>query len=160
MELKVELMKGRDAMLPEKKHNDDACYDLYTAEEFVTPDLVRGECFKIPLGIKISVPKGYEAQIRPRSGITLKGCTYLKNPHRTKCKAFLTVELGTIDAGYAGEVCVIARTHQYMRFGIIPAHTRIAQMKISRVYDFDIVQVDSIDADTERGANGFGSTGQ
>ena len=98
----------------------------------------------IPTGVAIAVPRGYEAQIRPRSGLALKsGVTLLNSP-------------GTIDADYRGEVGVIVVNH-----GTVPVTIargdRIAQMVIQTVPDVDLEAVDEL-PETERGAGGFGHT--
>lgn len=99
----------------------------------------------IPTGFAIALPAGYEAQIRPRSGLAYKhGITCLNTP-------------GTIDADYRGEVKVLLINHGTDAFTINRGE-RIAQMVIAPITQPDFVQVDTLD-DTARGAGGFGSTG-
>ncbi|GIS05494.1 MAG: hypothetical protein CM15mP109_02500 [Candidatus Dadabacteria bacterium] len=99
----------------------------------------------IPTGIAIAVPIGYEAQIRPRSGLASKnGITVLNSP-------------GTIDSDYRGEILVMLINHSKKDFEILRG-MRIAQMVISKVEQFNLVSVDQLDT-TERGQGGFGSTG-
>ena len=99
----------------------------------------------IPTGIAIAVPIGYEAQIRPRSGLASKnGITVLNSP-------------GTIDSDYRGEILVMLINHSKKDFEILRG-MRIAQMVISKVEQFNLVSVDQLDT-TERGQDGFGSTG-
>ena len=99
----------------------------------------------IPTGIAIAVPIGYEAQIRPRSGLASKnGITVLNSP-------------GTIDSDYRGEILVMLINHSKKDFEISRG-MRIAQMVISKVEQFNLVSVDQLDT-TERGQGGFGSTG-
>ena len=99
----------------------------------------------IPTGLHIALPEGYEAQIRPRSGLALKhGLTVLNSP-------------GTIDADYRGEICVILINLSQEDF-VINDGERIAQMVIARHEQAEIVQVEEL-SDTERGAGGFGHTG-
>ena len=99
----------------------------------------------IPTGIFLSLPKGYEAQVRPRSGLALKrGITVLNTP-------------GTIDADYRGEVCVILINLSTEPF-IIEDGERIAQMIIARHEQAEWEQVEVLD-ETERGAGGFGHSG-
>ena len=99
----------------------------------------------IPTGLFISLPKGYEAQVRPRSGLALKrGITVLNSP-------------GTIDADYRGEVCVILINLSTEPF-IIEDGERIAQMIIARHEQAEWEQVEVLD-ETERGAGGFGHSG-
>ncbi|MGN1238753.1 MAG: dUTP diphosphatase [Muribaculaceae bacterium] len=99
----------------------------------------------IPTGIYIALPKGYECQIRPRSGLALKhGVTVLNSP-------------GTIDADYRGEICVILVNLSDKPF-VVNNGERICQMVVTRYNRVEWEQVDSLD-DTERGAGGFGHTG-
>jgi len=99
----------------------------------------------IPTGIAISVPSGYEAQIRPRSGLAAKnGITVLNSP-------------GTIDSDYRGEILVMLINHSNKDFKILRG-MRIAQMVISKIEQFNLISVDELDT-TDRGKDGFGSTG-
>ena len=104
-----------------------------------------GEIKLIPTGFAVSVPLGYEAQIRPRSGLALKhGIGLVNSP-------------GTIDSDYRGEVGIIMTNWGSESFPIRRGD-RIAQMIISRVYKADFSVTDSLD-DTSRGQGGFGHTG-
>ena len=100
----------------------------------------------IPTGLHIALPEGYEAQVRPRSGLALKhGLTVLNTP-------------GTIDADYRGEIGVVLINLSQQDF-VVNDGERIAQMVIARHEQADIVQVEEL-TDTERGAGGFGHTGK
>ena len=103
------------------------------------------ERFAIPTGLFIELPQGYEAQIRPRSGLSLK--TGLSIPNSP----------GTIDSDYRGEIKVIVAnlSNEVVE---IKDGDRIAQMVIAKYERAEWIEVDNIDA-TERGAGGFGSTG-
>ena len=99
----------------------------------------------VPCGFTMAVPVGYEAQMRPRSGLALKhGLTLANSP-------------GTIDADYRGEVCVILGNIGPAPF-TVRRGMRIAQMVIAPVIRAEVEIVDALD-DTERGAGGFGHTG-
>lgn len=99
----------------------------------------------IPTGLHIALPQGYEAQVRPRSGLALKhGITVLNTP-------------GTIDADYRGEVMVLLINFSKDDF-VINDGERIAQMVIARHEQGEFVQVDELD-ETERGEGGYGHTG-
>lgn len=99
----------------------------------------------VPTGIFIQLPVGYEAQIRPRSGLAAKsGITVLNSP-------------GTIDSDYRGEVCAILVNLSDKEF-VVKRGERICQMVIARHETAEIEEVDTLD-DTERGAGGFGHTG-
>ncbi len=100
----------------------------------------------VPTGLKIALELGYEAQVRPRSGLALKhGVTCLNSP-------------GTIDSDYRGEVGVILINHGQDPF-VIRRGERIAQMVIARHEQAAMVEVAALD-ETARGAGGFGSTGR
>ncbi len=100
----------------------------------------------IPTGLFISLPQGYEAQIRPRSGLAAKhGITVLNSP-------------GTIDADYRGEIKVILINHSELPFEIKDSE-RIAQMVIAQYTQVEWEKVDELDC-TERGEGGFGHTGK
>jgi len=99
----------------------------------------------IPTGLSISIPPGYEAQIRPRSGLALNhGIGIVNSP-------------GTIDSDYRGEVGIILINWGKDSF-IIKRGDRIAQMVISKVYKVDILETEDLDA-TSRGEGGFGHSG-
>ena len=99
----------------------------------------------IPTGLYMALPVGFEAQVRPRSGLALKhGVTVLNSP-------------GTIDADYRGEVCVILANLSDTPFTINDGD-RIAQMVVARHERAEWMEVDTLDT-TERGAGGFGHTG-
>ncbi len=100
----------------------------------------------IPTGLYMAIPKGYEAQVRPRSGLAAKhGITVLNSP-------------GTVDADYRGEVRVILVNLSDRAFTVEPGE-RIAQMVIARHEQVEWEEVEVLD-ETERGAGGFGSTGK
>lgn len=100
----------------------------------------------VPTGLYISLPKGYEAQIRPRSGLAIKkGIGVLNSP-------------GTIDADYRGEICIILINLSDQDF-VVEDGERIAQMVIARHEQASWIEVELLD-ETERGAGGFGHTGK
>ena len=100
----------------------------------------------VPTGLYIALPKGFEAQLRPRSGLALKkGIGVLNSP-------------GTIDADYRGEICIILISFSAEEFTIEDGE-RIAQMVIARHEQAEWQEVEVLD-ETERGAGGFGHTGK
>ena len=106
----------------------------------------RNEFFVIPTGIIIEIPKGYEAQVRPRSGLAAKnGISVLNTP-------------GTIDSDYRGEIKVILFNHGNKDF-IISNSDRIAQMILTPVVKMKLEETESL-PETIRGEGGFGSTGK
>lgn len=99
----------------------------------------------VPTGLHIALPEGYEAQVRPRSGLALKhGITVLNTP-------------GTVDADYRGEIMVLLINFSNEEF-VINAGERIAQMVIARHEQAQFEEVEVLDG-TERGAGGYGHTG-
>ena len=131
-----------DAELPSYAHPGDAGMDLKSAEDAVVEP---GARLLVHTGLAMALPGGYEAQVRPRSGLALKhGITVLNTP-------------GTIDEGYRGEVGVILFNTGDTAFKIAKGD-RIAQMVIAPVTRARIVETDDLGS-TERGAGGFGSTG-
>jgi dUTP pyrophosphatase len=104
-----------------------------------------GQVALIPTGIAIEIPEGYEAQIRPRSGLALKsGITILNSP-------------GTIDSDYRGEIKIIVANLGSETF-LVENGMRIAQMIFSRIYRGDFIEIDELEK-TDRNAGGFGHTG-
>ncbi|MBN1941297.1 MAG: dUTP diphosphatase [Candidatus Diapherotrites archaeon] len=130
------------AKIPELKHAWDSGVDLYaTADTTIHP----GERKLLGTGISIAVPQGYEAQIRPRSGLALKnGISLVNTP-------------GTIDAGYRGEIGVIMINHGQEPFKVEKG-MRIAQMVFVKVEQPEFKIVEELD-ETSRGSGRFGSTG-
>ena len=142
MELKI-LTLNPAAIIPNYAHPGDAGLDLFGIEE---TEILPGETQLIKTGIAIALPPGYEAQIRPRSGLALKhSITVLNSP-------------GTIDAGYRGEIGVILINHGKKSFSVIPG-MKIAQMVICSVIQAQVKVVEELNA-TTRGSGGFGSTGK
>jgi dUTP pyrophosphatase len=136
------LIQISDSKMPIMATPGAAGYDL-CASKAVT--IKSGEFEKVPTGIRISMPMGLEAQVRPRSGLAAKnGVTVLNAP-------------GTIDSDYRGEICVILINHGKEDFVIEPG-MRIAQLVFSQVTKVNFKQVDFLD-ETSRGEGGFGSTG-
>ena len=99
----------------------------------------------VPTGLYIALPEGYEAQVRPRSGLALKHGITVLNSH------------GTIDSDYRGEIGVLLINLSDTPF-VINAGERIAQMVVARHEQAELIEVEELD-DTERGAGGYGHTG-
>jgi dUTP pyrophosphatase len=113
-----------------------------TTEEVVLPPLGR---FLFPTGLSVAIPEGYEAQVRPRSGLAAgSGVTVINAP-------------GTIDADYRGEIRVALVNVSQEAVAIAPLQ-RIAQLVIAPVARAELVEVEAL-ATTDRGAGGYGSTG-
>ena len=146
--IRVERLPHAEGLaLPAYETAGSAGMDLRAAvAEFEPIVLAPGERRLIPTGLKIALEPGYEAQVRPRSGLALKhGVTCLNSP-------------GTIDSDYRGEVGVILINHGQVAFEIRRGE-RIAQMVIAPYAQAVMAEVEVLD-ETARGAGGFGSTGR
>jgi dUTP pyrophosphatase len=138
------LEHAQDLALPFYASQQAAGMDLLAAIEG-TLTLGAGETAMVPTGLAIALPAGYEAQVRPRSGLAAKnGVTVLNSP-------------GTVDADYRGEIKVILINHSKEPF-TIERGMRIAQMVIAKYETAALSLVDDLE-ETARGAGGFGSTG-
>ena len=142
--MKVQIINGSHHALPQYATPQSA--GLALRANLSSPIELRPlERKLIPTGLYIALPQGYEAQVRPRSGLALKhGISVLNSP-------------GTIDADYRGEICVILVNLSEEPF-IVNDGERIAQMVIARHEQAEWEQVDVLD-ETERGAGGFGHSG-
>lgn len=132
------------AQLPAYQTPGSAGLDLcaYVACPSGRIELAPGGVYRISTGIALEIPEGFEAQVRPRSGLSLKG---------------LNVALGTIDSDYRGEIQVLAWSY-WLHMTIIHRQ-RIAQLVVAPVARARLVEVSDLSA-TTRGAGGFGSTGE
>ena len=138
------LPHGADLALPAYATAQSAGLDLMAAVQGEVT-LAPGARRLIPTGLAIALPAGFEAQVRPRSGLALKhGITVLNSP-------------GTIDADYRGEVQVLLINHGAAPF-VIRRGDRIAQMVVAPVTQIAWKPVNQLD-ETERGSGGYGSTG-
>jgi dUTP pyrophosphatase len=140
------LAHGEGLPLPSRQSADAAGYDLCAAlPEGQDMVLAPGGYDLVPCGFALGLPGGFEAQVRPRSGLAAKfGVTVLNAP-------------GTIDADYRGEVKVILINHGKAPF-TIRRGDRIAQMVIAQLAESSIIEVGQLE-ETGRGQGGFGSTG-
>lgn len=141
-EVKVKVINKSVHRLPEYKTSMSAGMDL-KANITEVWKLNPGERVMVPTGLHIALPEGYEAQVRPRSGLSLKNG--------------IVAILGTIDADYRGEVGVILVNLSDQPFCINPGD-RVAQMVVSKVNRVKWDEVRELE-ETERGSGGFGSTG-
>ncbi len=142
-----QLPHGEGLALPAYQSADAAGLDLLAAVPEDQPvALAAGAYAMIPTGLVIALPSGFEAQVRPRSGLAAKhGVTVLNSP-------------GTIDADYRGEVCVLLINHGKEPFTVRRGE-RIAQMVIAPVVQAELAVATSLTS-TARGSGGFGSTGR
>ncbi|MBN1623696.1 MAG: dUTP diphosphatase [Clostridia bacterium] len=159
--IKVYIEKCRDtAKIPEYSNPGDAGMDIYAAEECM---IKPGETILVPTGLKVAIPDGFEIQVRPRSGISL----------RTKLR--VSNAPGTIDSGYRDEIRIIVsnasqpesaatiRTLEKDNGGDgtyrISRGDRIAQMVLARVPMIDFIETRSVGSIGDNRGGGFGSTG-
>lgn len=138
------LAGARDLKLPVRASQQAAGVDLHAAIE-TSITLEPGERAVVPTGIAVALPPGYEAQVRPRSGLAVRhGIALVNSP-------------GTIDADYRGEIKVILINHGAATV-IFERGDRIAQLVVQRLPDIEWEAVDELPV-TARGAGGFGHTG-
>lgn len=140
--MKVQFKKCNSiAIIPSYAHQGDSGMDLFSVEEDISffPSQVK----VLRTGLNIILPDGYEAQIRPKSGLASKG---------------LIAVLGTIDNGYRGEIKVVLKYDGSQMFKVSKL-SKIAQIVIQKIESFEIEEVFEIDDKTSRGIGGFGSTG-
>jgi len=137
MQIRIRRVREHVAM-PRYAHPGDAGLDLCAVDKCRVPPL---GTVRIPTGIAVAIPEGYQGEVRPRSGLASRG---------------IHVILGTIDSGYRGEIGVILFNSTgdwyQVRWG-----DRIAQLVVMPVIRAELVEVDELD-ETERGTGGFGST--
>lgn len=137
--MEVKIKKIEDGVLPAYKREGDVCMDCHSRADVIVPSFGRK---LVPLGFALELPFGYEAVIRPRSGLSKEG---------------IDNAIGTVDTNYRGEVmaCVINNTCEDY---VIHKGDRICQLAIRKapIISWKIVEELS---DTERGSNGFGSSG-
>lgn len=144
MKIKIKKLHAFDLPIPQYMTEGSSGLDLYAAND--EPIVIEvGKTGLVPTSIAIAIPIGYEAQIRPRSGLAIKyGITILNSP-------------GTIDADYRGEIKVIVINLGNEEY-ILERGERIAQMVFTKVEKADLIVVDELD-ETIRGDGGFGHTG-
>jgi len=143
--IKVKRLEGSaDLPLPDYETEGSSGMDIRASVK--EPVLMEpGEIKLIPTGLAVSIPQGYEGQIRPRSGLAFKyGVGLVNSP-------------GTIDSDYRGEISIIMINWGEKPF-TIKRGDRIAQMIISKVYRADLLEIDDLDS-TKRGEGGFGHSG-
>lgn len=140
MTIKVKRLDA-DAIMPTKGTLGSSGYDLYALKSTFVEDVT-----KIPTGIAIEIPKGYEARITLRSSSPAKH--KITSPH----------SIGIIDSDYRGELIILAMPITGYRNALIAKHTRIAQITFHKVLETQLVEVDRL-SKTERNEKGFGSTG-
>lgn len=142
--MKIKIVNASDNPLPSYAHEGDAGFDLMANETVI---LNSGEIRAIATGLYMEIPRGYEGQIRSRSGLSLKDIIVNNSP-------------GTVDSNFQGEIKVILKNGGFGSFKVEKG-MKIAQMVIARheVAEFEVVNSTDDFSDSERGTGGFGSTG-
>jgi dUTP pyrophosphatase len=143
--VQVKRLRGGRWPIPTPATDYSAGVDLY-ADVDGSLELTPGQTAAVPTGIAIALPRGWEAQVRPRSGLALKHSLGLLNSP------------GTIDADYRGEIKVIVTNFGKDVYRIQPGE-RIAQMVFKKVYHAEWIVVDDL-PNSERGSGGFGHSGK
>jgi dUTP pyrophosphatase len=139
------LPEARDLPAPERATHGSAGFDLRARVE-AEIEIAPGERRLVPTGVALALPAGYEAQVRPRSGLALReGITMLNSP-------------GTVDSDYRGEICAVVINHGREPYRIRRGD-RIAQLVVQRVPEVVLVEVESL-PESVRGAGGFGHSGE
>lgn len=142
---KTELAAGMDvsaALKPDTPEFPDANGERLSQMIIIGP----GEQALVPTGLAVAIPKGYEMQLRPRSGLALKSeISFTNSP-------------ATIDADYRGEIGIIVRNNSKTKSFFVRDGDRIAQAVIAPVPRLDVIEVEDLD-ETARGEGGFGHTG-
>ena len=148
-ESKTKLLKVKkinsDAILPSYNYPSDSGFDLYSTEEIVIPALGRA---LIPTGLSFQFSEGYEIQVRTKSGLAInQGIMVLNSP-------------GTVDQGYSGEIKVPIFNTNPLPF-TIKKNMKVAQAVLCPVVNGNFVEIEEVETfeETDRGDNGFGSTG-
>lgn len=140
--MKIKMVADREELVPKYQTAGAAGVDLMAAESAL---IEPGQTVKVRTGVSLSIPPGYEGQVRPRSGLAFRyGITVLNAP-------------GTIDSDYRGEICVLLHNTGADLVGFSEGD-RIAQLVIAPVTQAEFVEVATL-SETKRGDGGFGSTG-
>ena len=142
MVLKIKIQKTSDLPMPTYAHNGDSGVDLYAAEEFTLEPMERK---LIPTGLKLEIPRGYEGQVRPKSGLAIKHGIRHANA------------VGTIDSSYRGEIKVPLINFSDKPYKIEKGK-KIGQIIFTKVEEAIFEEVEEL-GQTTRNDSGFGSTG-
>lgn len=143
VEIHVEICR-EGVQLPAYAKEGDAGMDVRAAEAV---EIMPGKTVLVPTGLKVAIPDGYEIQVRPRSGLSLK------TPLR------ITNSPGTIDSGYRDEICIIIQNTSSSEPYKVEKGDRVAQIVLQRVPKIHFTQVESVKEIGSNRGGGFGSTG-
>ena len=141
---KIKIKKlSEDSVIPKYAHKGDSGMDVFAIETMLIPPMRRA---LVKTGLSFEIPKGYEIQVRPKSGLALNdGITCLNSP-------------GTVDSNYRGELGVILINHSSKSY-LVEKGTKVAQIVLGRVEEIKFKEVKNLN-NTTRGTGGFGSTGK
>ena len=140
--MKIKFTLDEGAYKPEKAHASDAGYDLRSREEQRITDCCGGRVFDT--GVHVEIPEGYVGYVQGRSGLNINHCVICPT--------------GTIDAGFTGSIKVKLYNMNANNYVVQPGD-KIAQLIIQPLADCELIEADTLEG-TERGDNGFGSTGR
>lgn len=139
MQIRVELEPG--AKMPTKAHPADAAYDLFCIEGGI---IHPKESVTFDTGVHLSIPEGYCGVMIAKSGLNVK---------------YSMTSTGLIDAEYTGSIHVKLYNHGFRDYRVLP-HEKISQITFLKLPPTELIHVDRLEDETERGANGFGSSGR
>ena len=136
---KVLMQLDKGGFMPKRAHNYDAGFDLFSSEDYY---IKARQTRKVDTKVHVSIPKGYVGFVLPRSSVSAQG---------------IHVATGVIDTGYMGKISIVVTAPYDIR---VIKGERIAQLVIVKAPVFELQQSDRFFSKTERGFNGFGSTGK
>ena len=144
MDIKFKVLDGYENLIPKRAHKYDAAFDIMSRIEII---IKPHKVYSVPTSLFLELPKFYEAQVRSRSGLAFKyGIFVINSP-------------GTIDAGYRGEISVLIYNLNMKDYNI-KIGERIAQLVIVKLSEVDLIKANTIEFNTDRGKDGFGSSGK
>lgn len=135
----MKVVLDKDAILPTRAHELDAGYDLYSRDDAI---VYAGDSWVFDTGVHVAIPEGYVGDVKSKSGMMMK---------------YGIITDGTVDAGYTGSIRVKLFNLSRCAVSIVKGQ-KIAQLVIKKIYTPELEVVDCLE-DTDRGANGFGSSG-
>lgn len=135
---------NESAQLPTKNHEDDACFDLYSSNQYI---IQPGDSVLVDTGFLVAIPSNHVGLVCSRSGLAAKSGLFVLNSP------------GIVDAGYRGRLKVLLYNASKRPY-IVDTGDRVAQLMIQKVLPFLAAEVEEFEDDTTRGTKGFGSSGR
>ena len=142
--MQIEVFLENGAKMPTKAHSTDAGFDLYMPKDAKQTILMGYDSLTIDTGVHIDIPSGYVGMIKSKSGLNVK--------RGIRCE-------GVVDAGYTGSIVAKLYNDSRQDYRFAPGE-KITQLVILPIPEVELVQVDGLQTDSDRGANGFGSSGK